>query len=313
MPPLVTFGEAVLRLSPPGTERLETAAELAVQTAGPESNVAIAAQRLGTDSAWLSTLPDTTLGRRVLADVRRHGVEPAVVWDDGRQGLAFVERAGPPRGTVPLDDRSAAAIEDTAAEELPVDRIAEAAAFYTTGVTPARSSTLARTTAALLTAAQEANTTAAFGVRYRRNLWSPDEARETLAELLPAVDVLVASEGDARVLTGSDGAVPELAHALASEWDLSTVAITRGDRGGVAWDDATVYERAAPETETADAAGAEDAFAGAFLAGRLSGLAVDEMLADAVAAAALARTIRGAVPTITRAEVDRVAAVDADG
>ena len=63
---LVTFGECALRLSPPGSERLETARGLQVQAAGPESNAAIAARRLGTPATWVSRLPDTPLGRRVV-------------------------------------------------------------------------------------------------------------------------------------------------------------------------------------------------------------------------------------------------------
>jgi 2-dehydro-3-deoxygluconokinase len=87
---LVTFGETTLRFSPPRGERLETAETLTFATAGAESNVAVAASRLGADAAWLSKLPDSTLGRRVTADLRQHGVDPAVAWSDaGRQGTYY--------------------------------------------------------------------------------------------------------------------------------------------------------------------------------------------------------------------------------
>src|SRR6056297_1664917 len=94
---LVTFGETMLRLNPPAGNRLETATTLEFRTAGADSNVAIAAARLDTSSAWLSKLPDSPLGRRVTNEIREHGVEPRIVWDnDARQGAYYIERGAAP-------------------------------------------------------------------------------------------------------------------------------------------------------------------------------------------------------------------------
>ena len=92
---LVTFGETMIRLSPPAGERIETARSLEFRTAGAESNVAVAASRLGCSAAWLSKLPDSPLGRRVTTELRTHGVEPYVRWDDdARQGAYYIESNG---------------------------------------------------------------------------------------------------------------------------------------------------------------------------------------------------------------------------
>ena len=95
----VTFGEAMLRLSPPGRRRLEQSQQLDVWPAGAELNVAVGLARLGTPAAWVSRLPRNPLGRLVVAHARAHGVDTSrVVWaDDGRLGLYFVEVAAPPR------------------------------------------------------------------------------------------------------------------------------------------------------------------------------------------------------------------------
>ncbi|MFB6095656.1 MAG: PfkB family carbohydrate kinase, partial [Halodesulfurarchaeum sp.] len=69
-PTLVTFGETMLRLGAPEGERLETAEHLDVRIGGAESNVAVAAQRLGLDAVWCSRLPDSPLGRRVINPLR---------------------------------------------------------------------------------------------------------------------------------------------------------------------------------------------------------------------------------------------------
>jgi len=74
MADLVTFGETMLRFSPPDEARLEIADQYDVDVAGAESNVAVAAQRLGLDATWLSKLPDSPIGRKVANELRGHGV-----------------------------------------------------------------------------------------------------------------------------------------------------------------------------------------------------------------------------------------------
>ena len=110
MADILTIGATALELTPDGDERLETAVRLDVAVTGPESNAAVAASRLGVESAWLSKLPETPLGRRVAGELRRHGVETAVCWSGGRQGVSFVERAKPPRRDARIDDRAGAAV-----------------------------------------------------------------------------------------------------------------------------------------------------------------------------------------------------------
>jgi len=105
-PSLATFGETMLRYTPTGDERLETSETFAVHTGGAESNVAVAAARLGLGSAWLSRLPDTPLGRRIAATLRRHGVDPLVDWTDGgRVGTYYLEPGGKSRTASVTYDR----------------------------------------------------------------------------------------------------------------------------------------------------------------------------------------------------------------
>ena len=73
MSELVTFGETMLRLSPPRGQRLETEGGFEAQVGGAESNVAAAATSLGSETVWLSKLPANPLGRRVVRALRGHG------------------------------------------------------------------------------------------------------------------------------------------------------------------------------------------------------------------------------------------------
>ncbi|QFU81483.1 bifunctional 2-dehydro-3-deoxygluconokinase/2-dehydro-3-deoxygalactonokinase [Natronorubrum aibiense] len=309
MSDIVTFGETMLRLSPPDNERLETAAEFEVRAAGAESNVAIAADRLGATSTWLSKVPETALGRRVVGELRQHGIETDVVWSHrGRQGTYYLERAGKPRGTNVVYDRENAAITTAEAREFDLETIQNARVFFTTGITPALSPTLRETTLNLLKAAKQGGTTTAFDFNYRRKLWSPEEAEETLTKLFPGIDVLVIAARDARDVLGFEGDPRQLAHKLGSQYNFTTVIVTRGSDGAVGWHDGVVHEQDVYETETVSQIGTGDAFTGAFIARRLHGEDIPTALEYASATAALKRTIPGDVALVTKDEVDAVIA-----
>lgn len=306
MSDLVTFGETALRLATPGSERLERADELRVHAAGAESNVAITAARLGADATWLSKVPDTPLGRRAVSEVRSHGVETAVAWSDaGRQGLRFHEAGADPRESQAVHDRGGTAAATADPGELEMDAVGAADAVYVSGTTAALSRSAAETVGAVLGAGGDALT--ALGLDHRPGLWSASEARETLTQLFPAVDLLVANEDEARTVLGATGQPRQLAHTVASEHDFEIVVITRSEFGALAYHDNVIHEQSAFETPAVDPGGQHDAFAGAFLHRLVEGAGVADALTDGVAAAALARTVPGPVPTVDPAGVEDVA------
>src|SRR4051794_8767007 len=113
----------MLRLTPPGLQRLEQANAFDLWVAGAELNVAVALVRLGRPAAWVSRLPDNALGRRLAAHARAHGVDTdGVEWaGEGRVGLLFVEVGQRPRPTASLYDREGSAFArlDAAAFDWP--------------------------------------------------------------------------------------------------------------------------------------------------------------------------------------------------
>src|SRR5436305_14312077 len=109
---VITFGEAMVRLSPPNFRRLEQTRSLDVQVGGAELNTAVALARLGHSSAWVSRLTRNPLGRLIANNARQAGVcTDHVVWtDDDRVGLYFLEFGAAPRASSVLYDRKNAAI-----------------------------------------------------------------------------------------------------------------------------------------------------------------------------------------------------------
>jgi 2-dehydro-3-deoxygluconokinase len=313
MTDLLTFGETMLRLSVPAGERLSRVDRLDVHVGGAESNVAVAAGIFGVETAWLSALPATDLGDRIVDTLRTEGVEPIVErTETGRVGTYYLERGSRPRSDAVVYDRTGTPIRDVTPEDLPDERIRDAGMVFTSGITPALSDGLAATTAAFLGTASEAGVATAMDVNYRSKLWSADRARETLRDLFPDVDVLFVAERDARTVLGCEGEAESIARELAEDHDFETVVVTRGEEGALAVRDA-VSEQPAVETDTVDPVGSGDAFVGGYLARRLQGGDVPDALAYGAATAALERTVEGDLARLSDDEVAAVVAGDGDG
>jgi 2-dehydro-3-deoxygluconokinase len=310
MTDVVTFGETMLRLSPPSGERIEAADSLECRTAGAESNVAVAAARLGAEAAWLSKLPDSVLGRRVAGDIRSHGVDTRVAWsDEGRQGTYYIEQGGRPRGSNVIYDRAGAAVTTATPEELDTELVPDADVFFTTGITPALSETLYETTETLLAESE----TTGFDLNYRSKLWSPPEAREAYDALLPSVDLLFAPERDVRSILEVSGEPADMVELLQSRYGCETVVLTRGEEGAVAGSSSETLEQPAFEADTLDPIGTGDAFVGAYLSRYVRGASTEEALRWGSATAALKRTVAGDIALVSEDEVEAVLTEDGGG
>ncbi|WP_254273346.1 PfkB family carbohydrate kinase [Haloarcula marina] len=310
---LVTFGETALRFSPPDGQRFETARNVGLRADGAASTVAATASRLGGDAVWFSKLPDTPLGRRVVAELHEHGLETDVVWadpEDGRQGLTFHEAAAAPREDRLLQDRGDTAMGTLRPGELPMGQIQEADVVFTAGSTAALSETAADTTGALLRAAGGIR---ALDLDFHPGLWSAEEAHDTLSDLFDAVDLLFANEEQAKAVFDRTGRPRELVHTIAADYDFSRVVLTRSEHGVVAYHDNVLHEQDAIETgPPVDDARQHDVLVGAVLQQLIDGAPTDEALAHGSAAAALARTMPGPLTPIEPAEVERLVAANTD-
>src|ERR1700688_819683 len=174
MPEVITFGEAMVRLSPPNFSRLEQTRSLDLQVGGAELNTAVGLARLGRSSAWVSRLTDNPLGRLIANHGREAGVSTEhVVWTPAdRVGVYFVEFGAAPRASSVLYDRKGSAIAQVAAGMVPWDVVFKGAKwFHVTGITPALSPTAAEATREALQAARAAKVQTSIDLNYRAKLW----------------------------------------------------------------------------------------------------------------------------------------------
>ncbi|HJQ65735.1 MAG TPA: sugar kinase [Gemmatimonadales bacterium] len=307
---LVTFGEAMLRLSPPASQRLEQASSLAATVGGSELNVAVLAARLGVTSRWVSRLPDNALGRLIEARAQEQGVDAHVEWTtDGRVGLYFVEIGGARISSV-LYDRAGSAISRITPGSIHWAVVfAGARWFHVSGITPALSEGAARVTAESLAAAKRAGLTVSYDLNYRSKLWSAQQACATQQPLMEHVDVLTTTMEDARVVFGIGGDdSAEVARALQKRFDLRAVAITMRDNplAAAVAADGKVYTAPRHEVETMDPIGAGDAFCGGLIVSRLENHGWGDAVRFAAATSALKHGIPGDFCVVTRAEVEEL-------
>jgi 2-dehydro-3-deoxygluconokinase len=315
MPDVITFGEAMVRLSPPAFRRLEQARSLEVFVGGAELNTAVGLARLGRSAAWVSRLTSNALGRLIANHAREAGVSTDhLLWtDEDRVGLYFLEMGAAPRASSVLYDRKGAAVAGIRPGQVDWRRVFSSAKwFHVTGITAALSRSAAETTLEALQAARSAGLATSIDLNYRAKLWSPAEAGRCMTELMPHCDVLITTEEDAeRVLgvTGKD--YEEVAGRLASRFPLRTVAITLRENPlvwknhwtGIAYQDGKVLRTRSYEVEIVDRLGAGDSFAAGLIHGLLDG-DPQRGLDWAVAASALKHSVPGDFAWITPAEVE---------
>ena len=325
---LVTFGEAMVRFTPPGFQRLEQARSFEAYVGGGELNVAVGAARLGVASRWVSRLADNALGRMIANRAREQGIDVSVGWSaDDRVGLYFAELGAAPRASSVLYDRAQSAISRVQPGTIDWASAFEGARwFHVSGITPALSESAARVTAESLVAAKKAGLTVSYDLNYRSKLWSAEKAREIQEPLMQYVDVLMTTEEDTRVVFGVGAeadpgyetvdaeSYEQVARTLAKRFDLRAVAITVRENPRVllnTWSAIVFAEDAihrAPryEVEVVDRIGAGDAFSAGLIASRLENRGWEDAVRFATAMSALKHGIPGDFCLVTRGEVEQV-------
>src|SRR5262245_19036118 len=135
----VTFGEILLRLSPPGHERFLQSPTLEASFGGGEANVALSLAAFGLESHYVTRLPAHAIGEAAVRVLRSEGVRTDYIVRGGeRVGIYFAETGISQRPSVVLYDRAHSAITELEPSALDWARIlAGAQWFHVSGITPA--------------------------------------------------------------------------------------------------------------------------------------------------------------------------------
>ena len=337
---IVTFGEIMMRLAPPGFQRFIQARSFDVSYAGGEANVAVSLANYGEAAEFVTRLPKNDLGQACRAFLRTYGVSTEhVAWGGDRLGIYFLETGAAQRASKVIYDRANSAI--AAIQPGMVDWKAVftgADWFHWTGITPAISEGAALACAEAIQAARQMGVTVSCDMNYRAKLWKWGKAAgEVMSELVAGCDVAIGNEEDAEKVFGIHAAETDVTSGVvdadkyakvctdlvAKFPNLKTVAITlRGSISAshntwsaVLWKEGRFFT--APTYDIVpivDRVGGGDSFMGGLIYG-LRKYPGDEgqALRFAVAASCLKHSIPGDFNLVSIAEVETLMGGDASG
>jgi len=238
MPDVVTFGEIMLRLTPPNHLRLTQAPHFEISFGGSEANVAVMVAQLGGSAGFVTRLPSNDLAQRAINELRGLGVgTESIVRAGERMGVYFLEEGASHRPGKIIYDRAHSAIAQAQPGEFDWDKIfAGAKWFHWSGITPALSPAAGSVIAQAIAAARRAGLVVSFELNYRAKLWSsPVEAGTVLGPLMKGVDLCIASAEEAHSVFGvalvQDPVKrdTEAAKRLCAKFGFQTVALTQRD------------------------------------------------------------------------------------
>lgn len=324
---MVTFGEVLLRLSPPGAERLFQSSDLHTNWGGAEANVAVGVAALGGHATHVTLLPDNPIGTAARRALRAEGVDVQHATSvAGRMGLYFLEKGADLRALSVVYDRAGSAFATMRGDEFAWDAILDGAKWlHVSGVTAALGDGPYRAVVDALDAARNQNVMVSVDLNYRPALWAGRDPKPLMQPLAERADLLIANPGALDIMLGlkTAGAMPEsreavhdVAREVRARFNCARVAITQreivsanvhGWRAHL-WDATTDAMCSAPRYEVTlvDRVGGGDAFAAALLVELTRGAPDADAVRFATAASALKLTIPGDFNRITRADVERV-------
>lgn len=328
--PVVTFGEIMLRLAPPGYERFLMSPSLLATFGGGEANVAVSVANYGQAARYVTVLPpDNPIVDAFLGQMRAVGVDVSMVKrQKGRFGIYFVEPGANQRPSKVVYDRENSAIALAKPGDLDWEAILTGAAmFHVTGITPALSQSAADLSIEAAKTAQALGVPVSCDLNFRKNLWKYGKtAPEVMRELVRHVDYAIANEEDCQKALGIQVDVDvhsgELDRAkyehLASKVldaypNLKLISITLRESRSAShngWSACLhnrkefLLSRHYEITHIVDRVGGGDAFGGGLIFGLLNLPTHQDALEFAVAASCLKHSIPGDFNRFTRAEVE---------
>ena len=316
---LISFGEVMLRLSPPDKEKISQSEIFEKNCGGSEFNVASGAANLGIRSAIVTKLPKNKLGHFVSRRIRYGNVsDDYVVWDhsDGKRlGIYYYESGVYPRKSAVVYDRSASSVCSLYLSEIPRDICTKTRVFHISSISLALGQTLRETAVEIIRRMKEHGVAISFDVNYRATLWSEEEARSVIKEILPLVDILFVSEETSRRMMQKTGTLDEIMKSYADEYGCKIVATTRREVvsptkhnfGSRIYYDGKFYEEPHYNNiEVIDRVGSGDAYVAGVLYGILSGGSIEDAMSYGNALSAIKNTVSGDMSISSIDEVDTI-------
>ncbi len=332
---VVTFGEIMLRLTPPDFNRIIQTDSFNVIYGGGEANVAVSLANYGLDTFYVTRLPQNPVGQAALNSLRRYGVNTEYIARGGnRLGIYYCENGASQRPSNVIYDRAYSAIAEATTNDFDWEEIfKDTDWFHITGITPALGENVSEISIDAVKTAQRLGVKVSCDLNYRAKLWSRERAGKVMSKIMEFVDVCIANEEDAEMVfgiqSGSDiesgeinvDGFKKVAEQLMERFDLELVgshlrishSASVNDWLVVLFDGKEFVQSNRYKINIVDRVGGGDSFAGALIYSQLNGKDIKETAEFGAAASCLKQTIPGDFNHVSVKEVESIVGGNASG
>lgn len=336
MKKVVGFGDFLVRLSPAGYLKFIQADSFDINYTGAEANVCVSLACMGVDTEFVTRLPDNAIAESGVAMMRKFNVGTKHILKGGeRMGVFYLEKGASQRPSRIVYDRKYSSIATSEPGMFDWDTIFEGATnFHITGITPALGEKMPEVSIEAVKKAKEHGLTVSCDLNYRKNMWSPEKAKECMEEMLQYVDILIANEEDADKVLGIKAADTDVvtgklnkegyidvADQLCKKYGVKEVGITLrksisasdNEWGALLYSEGKAYFSRTYPVHIVDRVGGGDSFAAGLIYGTVNGFDPQKKIEYAAAASCLKHSIEMDFNLSGVAEVELLMNGDASG
>jgi 2-dehydro-3-deoxygluconokinase len=326
MKKIVTLGEVMLRLSPPGNQRFFQTQSFDVEFGGSEANVGAALAYWGLHVAHITAFPDQEIGWAAAGQLRKNGIDTRFIHHGpGRIGIYFLEQGAMQRSSQVIYDRAGSVFAKYDGKNLNWDEAFDSVDwFHWSGITPALSKECADLALAALKEARTRGITVSGDLSYRSNLWQYGKApHDIMPGLMEYTNVIIAGTRDFKLCLNEEFKSFTEVRKMAFERFPDLDYIVKTDRISHSSSNNTISatlfgkkktfsSRAYELTHIVDRVGTGDAFAGGLIYGLLH-MKPKDAIEFAMAAGAIKHSVPGDILLCSLVEVQELANGEAVG
>ena len=316
---IVTFGEVMMRLSPPGYAKFSQSTSLNIDYGGGEANVAIALAYMGMEACHVTRLPDNLIGRSATQYLRHHWIDTNhILYGDNKMGFYFLEKGAVHRSSEVVYERDRSAFSKIQPEMLKWEDILKGADwFHWTGITPAVSKGAAESCLEAIKVANALGIKVSGDIHSRKSLWKYGlSQQQVIPDLVAGSHIVIASTYDIYDIFGigaPDTEFERSAKALQEKFpsihkivdkDREVLSASHNRIKGKMWNGKELLNTPSYDvTHIVDRVGTGDAYSAGLIYGLVNQKNDDIALKYAAAACALKHTVEGDANMVSKEDV----------
>lgn len=306
---VLTFGEALFRLSTERGDRFPLADKMDFYLGGTELNIAANLCSLGVEAEWVSCLPGGKVGELMRERIEDLGIDishvPTIA--NGRPGWYLMESGAAPRPDVVLGRYSSSLADQ---HSLPFDwkKILEGTnLFHTSGVASGLSETMTAEVKKAMETARAKKIPVSYDFNYRKHLWTVEESVKRQRELLPFVNILFCSQSDLELFYGKDAPAKTLFEQTQAEIIILTERNADETTYGIkVVTRSSTYSSTQHRVHLVDRIGIGDSMAAGFLASFIVDRNIEKAAEWGALAGAMKYGIKGDMALLRPAELESI-------